>query len=213
MKTQQKENEVLTQTEYKFTLSQEEMAHIVKLAAEEGIAAYKREQEENLIKRTEKVRNSAKLLIQHYRKLKRMKDTSIYDTDTITDPTLSEIFEHILNECRKGEFHLTSIKKNSITTGMIMNHVDVQLENYKRECSKSPIVEIQRRYRVVEMMFLKENSRKAVEVAEIENIDKSNVYRTLEKAYDDLTALFFGIEGLDVVEYRKRQRIKEHKKG
>ena len=62
-------------------------------------------------------------------------------------------------------------------------------------------------------MFLKENSRKAVEVAEIENIDKSNVYRTLEKAYDDLTALFFGLEGLDVVEYRKRQRIKEHKKG
>lgn len=158
MKTQQKENEVLTQTEYKFTLSQEEMAHIVKLAAEEGIAAYKREQEENLIKRTEKVRNSAKLLIQHYRKLKRMKDTSIYDTDTITDPTLSEIFEHILNECRKGEFHLTSIKKNSITTGMIMNHVDVQLENYKRECSKSPIVEIQRRYRVVEMMFLDRKS-------------------------------------------------------
>lgn len=213
METQQKESEVLTQTEYKFTLSQEELAHIVKLAAEEGIAAYKREQEENLMKRTEKVRNSAKLLIQHYRKLKRMKDTSIYDTDTITDPTLSEIFKHILDECRKGEFHLTSIKKNSITTGMIMNHVDVQLENYKRECSKSPIVEIQRRYRVVEMMFLKENSMKAVEVAEIENIDKSNVYRTLEKAYNDLTALFFGIEGLDVVEYRKRQRTKEHKKG
>lgn len=213
METQQKESEVLTQTEYKFTLSQEEMAHIVKLAAKEGIAAYKREQEENLMNRTEKVRNSAKLLIQHYRKLKRMKDTSIYDTDTITDPTLSEIFEHILNECRKGEFHLTSIKKNSITTGMIMNHVDVQLENYKRECSKSPIVEIQRRYRVVEMMFLKENSMKAVEVAEIENIDKSNIYRTLEKAYDDLATLFFCIEGLDVVEYRKRQRIKEHKKG
>ena len=53
---------------------------------------------------------------------------------------------------------------------------------------------------------------KAVEVAEIENIDKSNIYRTLEKAYDDLATLFFCIEGLDVVEYRKRQR-KEHKKG
>ncbi len=35
----------------------------------------------------------------------------------------------------------------------------------------------------------------------------------LEKIYDDLAALFFGIEGFDVVEYRKRQRIKEHKKG
>ena len=60
--------------------------------------AYKKEQEVRLSERTEKVRNSAKMLLQHYRKLKRMEDTSIYDIDTITDPTLSEIFEHILDE-------------------------------------------------------------------------------------------------------------------
>ena len=40
-------------------------------------------------------------------------------------------------------------------------------------------------------------------------IDKSNVYRTLEKAYDDLTALFFGVEGLDVAEYRRKKRMEK----
>ncbi len=206
----------LEDTEVKLiTITEDAIAEIIKMAAnegaKEGVSAYKRELEMDACARTEKVRNSAKMLVKHYRKLKRMKDTSVYDTDTVTDPTLREIFAEMLDQCRKGEFDLTSTKKNSIVTGMMMNHVDVQLENYRRECEKSSIPEIQRRYRVVEMMFLQDTPLRADEVAEIENIDKSNVYRTLEKAYDDLTALFFGVEGLNVVEYRKSLKKKNRK--
>ncbi len=199
-----------SQQEVRFVvLSQEDIQQIAILAAKEGVAAYKKEQEVRLSERTEKVRNSAKMLLQHYRKLKRMEDTSIYDIDTITDPTLSEIFEHILDECRRGEFHLSSIKKNRLITGIILNHVDVQLENYKKECSRSNIPDIQRRYRIVKRMYLDETPIKAEEVAEEENIEKTSVYRTLEKAYDDLTALFFGVEGLDVATYRKKKRMEK----
>ena len=135
-----------------------------------------------------------------------MKDTSVYDTDTVTEPTLAEIFDYILGEVRADEFEMTSIRKNAIVTGMIMNHVDVQLENYRKECESSDVPEIKRRYRVVEMMFLREKGLKADEVAERENIDKSNVYRTLEKAYDDLASLFFGIEGIKIAEWRRKKR-------
>ncbi len=199
-----------SQQEVRFVvLSQEDIQQIAILAAKEGVAAYKKEQEIRLSERTEKVRNSAKMLLQHYRKLKRMKDTSIYDIDTITDPTLSEIFEQILDECRRGEFHLSSIKKNRLITGIILNHVDVQLENYKKECSRSNIPDIQRRYRIVKRIYLDETPMKPEEVAEEENIEKTSVYRTLEKAYDDLTALFFGVEGLDVATYRKKKRMEK----
>ena len=199
-----------SQQEVRFVvLSQEDIQQIAILAAKEGVAAYKKEQEIWLSERTEKVRNSAKMLLQHYRKLKRMKDTSIYDIDTITDPTLSEIFEQILDECRRGEFHLSSIKKNRLITGIILNHVDVQLENYKKECSRSNIPDIQRRYRIVKRIYLDETPMKPEEVAEEENIEKTSVYRTLEKAYDDLTALFFGVEGLDVATYRKKKRMEK----
>lgn len=208
-----------SQQEVRFVvLSQEDIQQIAILAAKEGVAAYKKEQEIRLSEQTEKVRNSAKMLLRHYRKLKRMEDTSIYDIDTITDPTLSEIFEHILDECRRGEFHLSSIKKNRLITGIILNHVDVQLENYKKECSRSNIPDIQRRYRIVKRMYLDETPIKAEEVAEEENINKSNIYRTLERAYDDLTVLFFGVEGLDIAEYKKRRyterqnRIQENRK-
>jgi hypothetical protein len=206
--------EVLEKPEAKFVvLTEDEISKMMKKAAregaKEGIAAYESKQAIVMAERTEKVRNSAKTLIQHYRKLKKMKDTSVYDPDTVTDLTLAGIFDYILDECRKEEFELTSTKKNMLITGMLLNHVDTQLENYKKECEQSKIPDIERRYRVVEMMFLNEEPMKPDDVAEVENIDKSNVYRTLEKAYDDLTALFFGVEGLDVAEYRRKKRAEK----
>ena len=192
-------------------LSHDEIESMIKNAAregaKEGIAAYESQQAKIASERTEKVRNSAKILVQHYRKLKKMKDTSVYDTDTVTDLTLSGIFDYILNECRKEEFEITSTKKNMLITGMLLNHVDRQLENYKNECEKSNIPDVKRRYRIIEMMYLQNIPMKPDEVAEVENIEKTSVYRTLEKAYDDLTALFFGVEGIDVAEYRRKKRM------
>ena len=205
--------EVQGTSETKFVvLTEEEITKMMKKAAregaKEGIAAYESKQAIVMAERTEKVRNSAKTLVQHYRQLKKMKDTSVYDPDTVTDLTLAGIFDYILDECRKEEFELTSTK-NMLITGMLLNHVDTQLKNYKKECEQSKIPDVERRYRVVEMMFLNEEPMKPDDVAEVENIDKSNVYRTLEKAYDDLTALFFGVEGLDVAEYRRKKRMEK----
>lgn len=191
------------------TLTEEELKRIAAIAAQEGAAAYKREQEATKQERAEKVRNSAKTLIIHYRRLKKMKDTSVYDTETVTDPTLAEIFGGMLGQIRREEFNLTSTNKNRIITGMLMNHVDVQLENYRKECDKSKIPDIARRYRVVEMMYLRAKPLRADEVAEIEVIDKSNVYRTLEKAYDDLAVLFFGVEGMQAIETGRKKRAEK----
>ena len=46
----------------------------------------------------------------------------------------------------------------------------------------------------------------AEDVAEEEQIDKSTVYRTLEKAYDDLAVLFFGIEGVKSIEVNRKTK-------
>ena len=183
----------------------EELRKIIKCEVREELKAYEKEQEEIRRERAEQIRDNAKLLIVNYRKFKKMKDTSVYDVDTLRSPTLKELFENMLDQARKEEFTLTSTKRNKIITGMLMNHVDVQLDNYKKECEMSDIPDVNRRYRVIEMMYLREKPLKAEEVAEIECIDKSNIYRTLERAYDDLTVYFFGIEGIDVLKLRKRK--------
>ena len=191
-------------------ISAEDLDDLIKAAGKEGakkgVEAYERRKEKEREEFADKVKNSAKTIIIHYRQLKKMKNTSVTDADTVTDPTLKEILDGILDRVRKEEFNLTSTNKNRIVTGMLMNHVDVQLENYKRECRKSKIQDIQRRYRVVEMIYLRENPMDLEEVAEQEQIDKSTVYRTLEKAYDDLSVLFFGIEGVKSIETRRSAR-------
>lgn len=203
--------EIETQGEEKFIImTPEELDRLVKAAGREGarkgVEAYEKRQEKEREALADKVKNSAKTIIIHYRQLKRMKNTSVCGTDTVTDPTLKEILEGILDQVRKEEFNLTSTNRNRIVTGMLLNHVDVQLENYRKECGRSKIQDIQRRYRVVEMMFLQAEPLRAEEVAELEDIDKSTVYRTLEKAYDDLAVLFFGIEGVKGIETSRNAR-------
>lgn len=193
-----------------YVLTEEDVTRIATIGAMRGIAEFRKAQEAVRQERTERVRNSAKYLMQHYRKLKRMEQSSVHGTDTVQDPTLSEIFEEILGEVRRQEFDVTSTKRNTLVTGVMMNHVDVQLENYRKECELSQEPEVRRRYRVIEEIFLQEEPMSPDDVAEIENIDKSSVYRTLEKAYDDLAALFFGIEALNVTEWR-RQKEREKK--
>lgn len=140
------------------SLTEEELERLIKAAgregAKKGVEAYERRKEKDKEELADKVKNSAKTIIIHYRQLKKMKNTSVTGTDTVTDPTLKEILDGILEQVRKEEFNLTSTNKNRIVTGMLLNHVDVQLENYKKECRKSKIQDIQRRYRVVERMFL-----------------------------------------------------------
>ncbi|MFR7387925.1 MAG: hypothetical protein ACLUTU_02780 [Blautia faecis] len=192
------------------SLTEEELERLIKAAgregAKKGVEAYERRKEKDKEELADKVKNSSKTIIIHYRQLKKMKNTSVTGTDTVTDPTLKEILDGILEQVRKEEFNLTSTNKNRIVTGMLLNHVDVQLENYKKECRKSKIQDIQRRYRVVERMFLQAEPVRAEDVAEEEQIDKSTVYRTLEKAYDDLAVLFFGIEGVKSIEVNRKPK-------
>ncbi len=188
-----------------YVITESELTMIAEIASKEAISAYKREQEKYNYQQLEKCRNSAKMLIVHYKRLKRMKDTSVYDSSTVTDMTLAQIFNSMLGRIRMNEFELTSTNRNRIITGMLMNHVDVQLDNYKKECDKSSEQDFKRRYRIVEMMYLLEESISAEKVADIECIDKSSVYRTLERAYDDLAVLFFGIDGAKMVEWKKME--------
>jgi hypothetical protein len=188
-----------------YIITESELTMIAEIASKEAISAYKREQEKYNCQQLEKCRNSAKMLIVHYKRLKRMKDTSVYDSSTVTDMTLAQIFNSMLGRIRMNEFELTSTNRNRIITGMLMNHVDVQLDNYKKECDKSNEQDFKRRYRIVEMMYLLEESISAEKVADIECIDKSSVYRTLERAYDDLAVLFFGIDGAKMVEWKKME--------
>jgi len=193
-----------------FMLTSDDLAKFASLCAKEGgkegIKAYQREREEREEYRRDEVRASAKYLIIHYRRLKKLKSTAVHSAETVQNPTLMEIFEEILDQVRESEFDVESIKKSKIKTGVILDHVDVQLENYRKECDESTNQDVQRRYRIVNMMYLQGDKLSADKIAEIENIDRSTVYRTLNRAFEDLAALFFGIDAM----YKKCRATNVH---
>ena len=109
------------QEEKKFVvISAEDLDNLIKAAGKEGakkgVEAYERRKEKEREELADKVKNSAKTIIIHYRQLKRMRSTSVTGSDTVTDPTLKEILDGILDRVRKEEFNLTSTNRNRIVT-------------------------------------------------------------------------------------------------
>lgn len=194
-------------------ISEEDLDKLIKNAgregAKKGVEEYEKRKEREQEELTDKLRNSAKDIIINYRRLKGLKNTSVCGADSVTDPTLKEILEGLAGRIREDEFTLNSTTRNKIKTGMLMNHVDVKLDEYREECRRSRIVDVQRRYRVIEMLYLREDRMSVEEVAEVEECDKSTIYRTLEKAYDDLTVLIFGIDGVVTIQMRRQKRKKK----
>ena len=66
-------------------------------------------------------------------------------------------------------------------------------------CDRSTNREIDlRRYNVVWDMYMAEDTLSAKEIAEKQNISKDSVYSDLRVGIERLTALIFGVDGLNV---------------
>ncbi len=95
------------------------------------------------------------------------------------------------------EIFVTSIQRNYITTKIIMTHVNKMLECYKIMCERSKRQEDARRWRVLEVLYIASDYTTAGEIARRENIDKRTVYKDVDICAADLTALFFGVGGIE----------------
>ena len=106
--------------------------------------AYEKRKEKEREELADKLRNSAKDVIINYRRLKGLKNTSVCDVDSVTDPTLKEILEGLAGRIREDEFTLNSTTRNKIKTGMLMNHVDVKLEGVQEGVPAEPDIDVQK---------------------------------------------------------------------
>jgi len=71
------------------------------------------------------------------------------------------------------------------------------IDLYRAYCEHSHKEEDARRYRVIYWLFLSDEHRTLEEIAEDEYVDKSTIYRDVDAALERLTALIFGIDGLN----------------
>ncbi|MBC6300315.1 hypothetical protein [Listeria booriae] len=133
-----------------------------------------------------KLRN-VKLLMTHYRLLKSYCDDVTGKIDGI---------ENVLAELGRESLVLQSINDNKIKTQAMMRHVDNVLNVFHDNC-KLGNQEDSRRWRLLYEFHMKEPQISNNKLCEKYNVSKTSLYRELNKAYETLVILMFGIDSFE----------------
>lgn len=173
-----------------------------KIGAEMGAAAaieaMEREQEKYRQKQYDWKYHNTKLLLRNYRRLKKYYENAVFSSEDAEEA--DESFEEIMRGASRAaseKIFVESIQKNYITTKIIMTHVNKMLEVYEIMCKRSSRQDDARHWRVLEGLYLSEDYTTAEKIAKRENIDKRTVYRDVDICAADLTALLFGVGGIE----------------
>lgn len=142
---------------------------------------------------------NTKLLLRNYRRLNAYYENAVFDTEGAEEA--DEDFEDILRSMNEKlldeEIVVESIQRNFAATKIIMTHVNKMLDCYKIMCERSKRTDDARHWRVLEGLYLSEDYTTAEQIARQEHIDKRTVYRDIDICAADLTALFFGVGGIE----------------
>lgn len=142
--------------------------------------------------------HNTKLLLRNYRRLNEYYRNAVFNTGGAEEA--DEDFEDVMRSMGRPadeEIFVESIQRNYITTKIIMTHVNKMLDCYQIMCERSSRQDDARHWRVLEGLYLADDYTTAEEIARREHIDKRTVYKDIDVCAADLTALFFGVGGIE----------------
>lgn len=142
--------------------------------------------------------HNTKLLLRNYRRLNAYYKNAVFNTESAEEA--DEDFESVMRSMGRPKdeaVFVESIQKNFITTKIIMTHVNKMLECYEIMCKRSSRQDDARHWRVIEGLYIADDYTTAEKTAKQEHIDKRTVYRDVDVCVADLTALFFGVGGIE----------------
>ena len=129
--------------------------------------------------------------------LKEHAENSVFGRTQMKESAL-DILESMMS-IYNDEVIIQSIKNSATRTAIIVSHIETMFGLYYSYCDRSTNREIDlRRYNVVWDMYMAEDTLSAKEIAEKQNISKDSVYSDLRVGIERLTALIFGVDGLNV---------------
>ena len=147
----------------------DEVSEIVSFAVQEIL----REKEKIKKEALDTCYKNVKLLMKNYRKLKRFQaniETEVLEVESIR------------------------VFKNK--TSLMMRHVDRMLAAYKSLCMADNLSEQQRRWQSLYLKYIAPEKMRVGDIADLLKIDRRTLYRDLEKAFEDLAVLLFGVEAM-----------------
>lgn len=168
------------------------------VGAKAAVKAVERERKAYRKKQYDWKYQNTKLLLRNYRRLNAYYENAIFSIEDAEEA--DESFEDIMRNMGRPadeEIFVESIRKNYLATRIIMTHVNKMLDCYEIMCERSNRQDDKRHWRVLEGLYLSENYTTAEQIAKQEHIDKRTVYKDIDVCAADLTALFFGVGGIE----------------
>lgn len=195
MDTQKKDEKTLV------VLTQRQLKDIYEKAAtigaNEALKTFKQEQKKEYSRRSDRRLRNTKLLLRNYHMLKEHAENSVFGRTQMEESAL-DILESMMS-MYDNDVIIESIKRSATRTAVIVSHIETMFGLYAAYCDKSPNRDIEmRRYEVLWDMYMAEDTLSAKEVAEKQHVSKDTVYTDIRMATEKLTALIFGVDGLNV---------------
>ena len=140
---------------------------------------------------------NTELLLHNYNNFVEHVEKSIYTAAQLSKEELFDELDLDMDE-EISKTQINSILKSKNKTSIILKHIDTFLDYYKYKCESSGREDVERRYKVVELLYLDENKKTQEEVAEILRCSDRTIRNTKKLAIKELSILFFGIDGLKI---------------
>lgn len=140
--------------------------------------------------------HNTRLLLKNYRRFQ------AHVNEGVSGKQIDESAISILDGLDEYSYHdslyIESIQRSQERTAIILQHIDKMLEYYRIDCEQNGTEEDVRRYRVVMATYIEEPRKSSQEIADAFGVERRTVYRDINLAMKQLTALIFGIDGLRI---------------
>ena len=167
------------------------------IGAKEALKAFEQERKKEFSSRSDRRLRNTKLLLRNYHMLKEHAQNSVFGRTQMEESAL-DILESMMT-MYDNEIIIESIKRSATRTAVIVSHIETLFGWYAAYCDNSQNRDIDmRRYEVIWDMYMATDTLSVKEIAEKQHISKDTVYSDLRVAVERLTALIFGVDGLNV---------------
>ena len=183
------------------TLTPEQLKSIYERAAaigaKEALKNIEQERKKEYAGRADRRLRNTKLLLRNYHMLKEHAEKSVFGRTQMKESAL-DILESMMS-MHDNEVIIESIKRSAARTAIIISHIDTMIGLYAAYCNSATNREVEmRRYEVIRDMYIADTTLSVKEIADKQHMSKDNVYTDLRIATERLTALIFGVDGLNV---------------
>lgn len=175
-------------------------AEIVKIASEVGakvaLERFDRQLQQAKTSRYERRLRNTRLLLKNYHMFKQHVSGAVFDETQLDGENAIDVLDLVFENSSK-ELQIQSIKHSAMRTALIVRHIDEMLRFYEIYCETSCREEDRRRYRVVKARYVDDPPMSLKNIACSEHIDQRTAERDVQAACQALSALIFGIDGVE----------------